>query len=58
MSKRLQLVFISACLGALFSTMTLAQGIGDRNRAADSGGGTYSIQGRVYLPDGRPAQNA
>jgi Flp pilus assembly protein TadD len=37
--------------------MTLAQGIGDRNRAADSGGGTYSIQGRVYMPDGRPAQN-
>lgn len=34
-----------------------AQGIGDRNRASDSNGGNYSIQGRVYLPDGRPAQN-
>ena len=55
MSKRLQLVFISACLGALFSTMTLAQGIGDRNRPA--GRGTYRITGKVYLPDGTPAKD-
>jgi Tfp pilus assembly protein PilF len=45
------------CLGALSAGIVSAQGIGDRNRAADSGGGTYSIQGRVFLPDGRPAQN-
>ena len=57
MRKRLQLVFILACLCALFSSVGLGQGIGDRNRASDSGGGSYSIQGRVYLPDGRPAQN-
>ncbi|MEP7076915.1 MAG: tetratricopeptide repeat protein [Acidobacteriota bacterium] len=31
------------------------QGIGDRNRPADSNGGIYSIQGRVLLPDGKPA---
>lgn len=43
----------------LFSFATLSisgQGIGDRNRAGDSEG-TYTIQGRVYLPDGKKAQN-
>jgi tetratricopeptide (TPR) repeat protein len=40
-----------------FAIAASAQGIGYRNRAADSGGGTYTIQGRVYMPDGRPAQN-
>ena len=35
-----------------------AQGIGDRNRAADGGDGRWSIQGRVYLPNGKPASDA
>lgn len=56
MRERLQLVFFLACLGALFSSVTLGQGIGDRNRAGNSEG-KYTIQGRVYMPDGRPAQN-
>lgn len=56
MRKKLKLMFISACLGALFSSMASAQGIGDRNRAGDSEG-NYTIKGRVYLPDGKPAQN-
>ncbi|HKP70147.1 MAG TPA: tetratricopeptide repeat protein [Pyrinomonadaceae bacterium] len=56
MTKRVQLVFFLACLGALFSSVGLAQGIGDRNRAGDSEG-KYTIKGRVYLPDGKPAQN-
>lgn len=53
-------VFAAVFLCALsFLTVvgTNGQGIGDRNRASDSNGGSYSIQGRVYLPDGRPAQN-
>lgn len=50
-------MFISICFVAVSATLTFAQGIGDRNRAADSGGGNYTIQGRVYLPDGRPASN-
>lgn len=51
-----------ARLTALFATLLLfvshsnSQGIGDRNRAAD-GDGRYSIQGRVYLPNGKPATN-
>jgi Tfp pilus assembly protein PilF len=52
MRSKLQLMFIFICLGALGA---YGQGIGDRNRAADSGGGNYTIQGRVYLPDGKPA---
>jgi len=57
MRKRLQLVCISACLGALFSSVALGQGIGSgRNRAGDSEG-RFTIAGRVYMPDGRPAQN-
>jgi Tfp pilus assembly protein PilF len=46
-------MFIFMCLCA-FSAH--GQGIGDRNRAGDSEG-RYTIHGRVYLPDGRPAQN-
>jgi Flp pilus assembly protein TadD len=34
-----------------------SQGIGDRNRPAD-GDGQFGIQGRVVLPNGKPAQNA
>jgi len=34
------------------------QGIGDRNRPADGGDGSYGLQGRVYLPNGKPAVNA
>ena len=56
MRKRLKLVFFLACLGALFSSVALGQGIGDRNRAGDSEG-RFTIQGRVYMPDGRPAAN-
>lgn len=56
MTKRVQFVFFLACLGALFSSVGLGQGIGDRNRAGDSEG-RFTIQGRVYMPDGRPAPN-
>ena len=56
MRKKLRLMFISACCVALVSGVVSAQGIGDRNRAGDSEG-TYTIKGRVYLPDGKPAQN-
>ncbi|MEP7149025.1 MAG: tetratricopeptide repeat protein [Acidobacteriota bacterium] len=53
MRSKLQLMFIFMCLCALGAR---GQGIGDRNRAGDSEG-RYTIQGRVLLPDGRPAQN-
>lgn len=55
MRSKLQLMFIFICLGALTA---YGQGIGDRNRVAGSGGGTYRITGKVYLPDGSPAVNA
>lgn len=54
MRSKLLFMFTFICLGAPYVS---GQGIGDRNRAADSGGGNYSIQGRVYLPDGQPAKN-
>lgn len=53
MKSKLQLMFIFMCMGALG---VYGQGIGDRNRAGDSEG-RFTIQGRVYMPDGRPAQN-
>lgn len=53
MRSKLQLMFIFICLSALGAH---GQGIGDRNRAGDSDG-RYTIQGRVFLPDGRAAQN-
>lgn len=43
---------------ALCGVSVVAQGIGDRNRPADGGNGRYGIQGRVRLPDGRPAIGA
>src|SRR5688500_6937211 len=52
MKNKLLLMFI---LIGLTSVSIAAQGIGDRNRAAEGGG--YTIQGRVYLPDGKPASN-
>ena len=58
MRKRLQHALISACFGALFSSLALGQGIGERNRASDSSGGNFSLKGWIVLPDGRPAQNA
>jgi Tfp pilus assembly protein PilF len=51
MRRKLQLMFIFMCLGALG---VYGQGIGDRNRAGDSEG-RFTITGRVYMPDGRPA---
>lgn len=39
----------------LATMITLGQGIGDRNRP--QGLGSYRIDGKVYLPDGRPAAN-
>jgi tetratricopeptide (TPR) repeat protein len=54
MKSKLRLMFIFMCLCALGA---YGQGIGDRNRAADSGGGSYTIQGRVYMPDGHGAAN-
>lgn len=53
MRSRLLLMFIFMFAAALG---VYGQGIGDRNRAGDSEG-RFTIQGRVYLPDGRPAQN-
>jgi len=53
MRRKLQLMFIFMCLGALAG---YGQGIGDRNRAGDSEG-RFTITGRVYMPDGRPASN-
>ncbi len=53
MRSKLQLMFIFMCLCALGAH---GQGFGDRNRPGDSEG-RYTIQGRVMLPDGRPAQN-
>lgn len=50
--------FLVAFIAALAGVqIALGQGIGDRNRAAE-GDGRYSIQGRVYLPTGKPAINA
>lgn len=55
----------SICFGLLIVAAALlnsvecpAQGIGDRNRAADGGDGQFGLQGRVYLPNGKPAVNA
>jgi len=53
MRRKLQLMFIFMCLGALG---VHGQGIGDRNRSGDSEG-RFTITGRVYMPDGRPAAN-
>jgi TolA-binding protein len=47
------LISVSAIAGA-----ASAQGIGDRNRPAESGDGRYSILGKVYLPNGKPAVDA
>ncbi len=48
------------CFFALLWAVALAngQGVGDRNRPADGGDGSYGLQGRVYLPNGKPAVNA
>lgn len=58
MKNKLQFMFIFIVLGITgFVIPTIhAQGIGDRNRAGSTG--TYNIQGKVYLPDGKPAVNA
>jgi hypothetical protein len=50
MRRKLQLMFIFMCLGALAG---YGQGIGDRNRPGESDG-SYTIKVRVYMPDGRP----
>lgn len=51
--------FALAIAAVLFCSLQYrAQGVGDRNRAADGGDGTYGVQGRVYLPNGKPAINA
>jgi Tfp pilus assembly protein PilF len=60
MKTKLKLMFIF--MGTAFLVLGLAagadgQGIGDRNRPADSGDGRYGIQGKVYLPNGKPAGN-
>lgn len=49
--------FITAVLSAL-AAATAGQGIGDRNRPADGGNGSFGIQGRIILPNGRPAVGA
>jgi tetratricopeptide (TPR) repeat protein len=49
------LVLVGALvITGISATGAKAQGYGDRNRAS-SGGGTYTITGKVLLPDGRPA---
>src|SRR4029434_159120 len=53
MGRKLQLMFIFMCLGALG---VYGQGIGDRNRAGDSEG-RITIRGKVVMPDGTPAQD-
>ena len=55
---RFLFILISSLAPVLLTTVgTSAQGIGDRNRPAESGDGRYSIQGKIYLPDGKPAVN-
>lgn len=55
MKGKLQLVFFFIVMMVICVAVD-GQGIGDRNRAASSNGGTYSIAGRVLMPDGRPAK--
>ena len=58
MKNKLLFTFSFMCLAALSLGVTSihSQGIGDRNRAGSTG--KYSLQGKVYLPDGRPATDA
>ncbi len=49
-------LFLVICF--VLGSAGFAQGIGDRNRAADGGDGNFGLQGRVILPDGKPAVNA
>lgn len=49
---------VVAIVIAALSVAVAAQGIGDRNRPADGGNGRFGIQGRVILPNGRPAVGA
>ena len=55
MKNKLQLMFSFICLAVLLTASGYGQGVGDRNRPA--GRGTYRIMGKVYLPDGHPAQD-
>jgi len=48
--------FFVAISAVILTSLSLAQGIGDRNRPAE--GGTHIISGKVRLPDGRPAVGA
>jgi len=58
MKNKLQFMFIFIALVIIGSMpfASSAQGIGDRNRAGSQG--SYTIQGQVYLPSGKPAVNA
>ena len=56
-TRAVGLFFLTAAVLLLGLSGVLAQGIGDRNRPAD-GDGRFGLQGRVLLPDGKPAQNA
>lgn len=51
-------IFVSAAVVLGITSGLFAQGIGDRNRPADGGNGSFGIQGRVILPNGRPAVGA
>lgn len=55
---RLMFIFMISAVALAFVHDVQGQGMGDRNRAADGGDGRYSIQGKVYLPNGQPAANA
>ena len=58
-TRTLGFVFVCSMVPVLaFISGANGQGIGDRNRPAGSGDGRYSIQGKIYLPDGKPAVNA
>ena len=58
MRRVLYCFFTLTLAAAAFVIDVFGQGVGDRNRAANSGDGRYSLQGRVYLPNGKPAENA
>jgi Flp pilus assembly protein TadD len=55
--KKSQFIILLVALVTFHATIS-AQGIGDRNRAADGGDGRFGLQGRVILPNGKPAVGA
>jgi hypothetical protein len=56
-NRKVGFIFVLSGVLLFVAALTNAQGIGDRNRASGVEGGVYSIQGRVVLPDGKPAKD-